>query len=222
MPGTSHSPQDPRTTHSTLRARRPGLHAAAVAVSALALAGCSTISVESRASLPTGAPGFARTLVVVVPVLDDDSPRFGESARRKCENALVGRLGALNAFASSDVFPSDFPEERPTVDALVELARENGADGLVTMELDAVTEKTFEEIPASPFVENAAGPVYIAATPPTGYVTFSARVVVVSVPDSRIRWTALVRGLEAYPPGNAAGKVAAAVARNLKQDALLE
>lgn len=177
------------------------------------------ISVESRANLPTAAYGFARTLVVVIPALDDETP---ESARRKCEDALVGRLGALNAFAFSGVFPSDWTEELPTVDALVELARENGADGVVAMWLDSVTAKTFEEIPASPFVQEVAGPVYVAATPATEYVTFSARVVVVSVPDSRIRWTALVHGLEAYPPANAAGEVAAAVARNLKQDALLE
>jgi hypothetical protein len=195
------------------------LSTALLALAPLTLAACSTLSVESQASLPTGAPGFARTLVVVFPVLDDETR---ESARRKCEDALVGRLGALNAFASSAVFPSDRMEERPTVDVLVELARENGADGLVAMWLDAVTEKTFEEIPAIPFVENAAGPVYIAATPATEYVTFSARVEVVSVPDSRIRWTALVRGLEAYPPGRAAGAVATTVARHLRQDGLLQ
>jgi hypothetical protein len=75
------------------------------------------------------------------------------------------------------------------------------------------------EIPASSFVHYAAGPdreetvIYVPATSATVTVTLSARVMVVSVPDSRIRRTAVVRGLDDYPPRDAAGE---------RQDALLE
>jgi hypothetical protein len=58
--------------------------------------------------------------------------------------------------------------------------------------------------------------------PPTSTVAIRARVVVVSVPDARIRWTGVVRGLEDYPPGKGAGDVALAVAQGLKKDALLQ
>ena len=204
-------------------------------LSTLALAGCSTISVESRATSPAGAPGFTRTLVVVIPVRHDEPNSFldrpllyGEKARRECERALVGQLGALHAFASSAALPSSWVEEPPTDDDLVDFANENGADGLVAMWLDALSEKTFEGTSGGSYVHYAGGPdreetvIYTPDTPPTTYVTLNARVVVLSVPDSEIRWTAVVRGLDAYPPRGAAGDLAAAVARNLRRDALLE
>ena len=63
------------------------LTAALLALAPLTLAACSTLSVESQASLPTGAPGFARTLVVV--------ELSGES-RRIAEEMLVSRLVSLH------------------------------------------------------------------------------------------------------------------------------
>ncbi len=113
---------------------------AALALSSLTLAACSSVSVESQARLPQPAPAFARTLVVVA---------LPDASRRVAEDTLVARLPSLHPSTS---YATVELERGITLGALRERARKNGFDGLLVVWVDGMTLKDYpalEVIPSS-------------------------------------------------------------------------
>ncbi|HEX7601041.1 MAG TPA: hypothetical protein VF316_05520 [Polyangiaceae bacterium] len=105
--------------------------AALLAFSTLALAACSSVSVESEARLPQPVPAFARTLVVVA---------LPDAARRVAEDTLVARLASLHPSAS---YPTVALENGVTLGALRERARKEGFDGLLVVWPNGITQRDY-------------------------------------------------------------------------------
>ena len=102
-----------------------------LALSALTLAACSTISVESQARLSQAAPALSRTLVVVA---------LPDAARRAAEDTLVARLASLPPVAS---YPTVALAGAVTLGALRDRARKDGFDGLLVVWPDGTTERIY-------------------------------------------------------------------------------
>ena len=102
-------------------------------VSSLALAACSSVSVESQVR-STPAPALSRTLVVVA---------LPDNLRRPTEDMLVARLASLNARTSYDKVSL---EGGVTLGALREAARRDGFDGLLVVWSADLTRKTYPSL----------------------------------------------------------------------------
>ena len=113
---------------------------ALMALSSLALAACSSVSVESQARLPQPAPAFIRTLVVVA---------LPDASRRVAEDTLVARLASLHPTTS---YATVVLGGGVTLGSLRERARKEGFDGLLVVWVDGMTLKDYpalEDIPSS-------------------------------------------------------------------------
>jgi hypothetical protein len=111
-----------------------------LALSSLALAACSSVSVESQARLPQPAPAFIRTLVVVA---------LPAASRSAAEDTLVAQLPSLHPSTS---YSTVALKDGITLGALRERARQNGFDGLLVVWVDVMTLKDYpalEDIPGS-------------------------------------------------------------------------
>ena len=117
-----------------------------LALSALTLAACSSISVESQARLPQPTPTLSRTLVVVA---------LPAAARRAAEDTLVARLASLHPVAS---YPTVALAGDVTLGALRERARKDGFSGLLVVWPDGMTEKIYPGLGGDtpPFGVNAS------------------------------------------------------------------
>ena len=112
----------------------PKLSAAFLVLAPLALAACSTLSVESEARHPEGVRALTRTLVVVA---------LSDASRGVAEETLVAHLTSLH--------PATWYETVAlvggvTLGTLRERARKDGFDGLLVVWLDGVTQKQYPDL----------------------------------------------------------------------------
>lgn len=110
-------------------------------VSSLALAACSSVSVESQVR-SNPAPALTRTLVVVA---------LPDNLRRPTEDMLVARLASLHARTSYDKVSL---EGGVTLGALREAARRDGFDGLLVVWPADLTKKTYPSLGETTFPLN--------------------------------------------------------------------
>lgn len=169
-----------------------------LALSSLALAACSSVSVESQARLPRPVPAFARTLVVVA---------LPDAVRRVAEDTLVGRLASLHPSAS---YPTVSVEGGITLGALRERARRDGFDGLLVVWPADFTRKTYPSLGDTPFLV-------------TGSVQVGMRLVasLTALDGDREIWKGAVTNRDAFPLVEGTPKMAAGLADRLVSDGVV-
>lgn len=171
------------------------LAAALLALSTLALAACSSVSVESQARLPQPAPAFARTLVVVA---------LPDASRRVAEDTLVGQLASLHPSTS---YPT-VALGGITLGELRENARRDGFDGLLVVWPDGMTRKDYP---------NLAGEGEMAIT---GYTQVGLRFVasLTALDGDREVWKGIATQADSYPIVRHVPEAMTALADRLRTD----
>lgn len=165
-------------------------------LSSLALAACSSVSVESQARLSPAAPAFTRTLVVVA---------LPDALRRPAEDTLVARLSSLHARPSYDHVPL---AGGVTLGALREAARRDGFDGLLVVWPADLTRKTYPSLG-----NNSLFPV-------TSSLQAGLRLVasLTALDDDREIWKGVATNRDAAPLVEGAPKMTAGLADRLVSD----